>query len=45
MGGNGKRDGRKRKSWLDMEAYGVDLGDVPTIAVPVRKTGPRMVYH
>lgn len=40
-----ERDGRKRSSWLDMQAYGVDLADVPVMSVPVGATGSRMIYH
>lgn len=31
--GNGSGDRRKRHSWLDMESYGIDLGDVPGMPV------------
>lgn len=44
--GNGVQgDGKKRNSRLEMQAYGVDLTDVPRMSVPVGATGSRMVYR
>lgn len=40
----GNNNAAQRRSWLDMEAYGVDFGDVPRMTVPVGATGSRMAY-
>ncbi|KAK5104669.1 hypothetical protein LTS08_002560 [Lithohypha guttulata] len=44
-GGKQQQHGINRGSWLDMEAYGVDLGDVPAMRAPVRATGLTMIYR
>ncbi|KAK5951713.1 hypothetical protein OHC33_007392 [Knufia fluminis] len=45
MENDSKKDKTKRGGWLDMEAYGVDFGDIPAMSVPVGATGSRMAYH